>query len=338
MEYTESSIVIDAPPQAVWSVLDDLESYPEWNPIVPRLSGRTTVGEMVEGELVIPQMPTPPLAPTITRIVPGRELRWLSVIPGDEGFSAEHIFILEPFEGGTRLLHREEFDGPAAPMLREPIKHLVGPAYREFDRQLKERVELLGGAAPHLHPVLSAEKISPANHARLRCACAADPVEVELTEAISHNHLCGCSQCWRPDGALFALTAVVPADAARVVANEDRLTVVDRTKAIQRQACSACGVHMIGTVADAEHHFFGLTFVHPERAGEPIAGLPEFAGFVSSLIEGGTRSTAMSAIRAELADKNIPAFDAFSPEIMDLIAYHMVKIERTDSNPSSGDN
>lgn len=79
----------------MWNVIDDIACYPEWNPIVPHIKGRTTVGEPLSGELVIPDMPTPPLTPMVTRIVAGREFRWKSVIPDDQGFSAEHIFILE---------------------------------------------------------------------------------------------------------------------------------------------------------------------------------------------------------------------------------------------------
>ena len=34
----------------------------------------------------------------------------------------------------------------------------------------------------------------------------------------------------------------------------------------------------------------------------------------------------MEAIRAELTASDIPSYDAFSPEIMDIIAYHRVKL------------
>lgn len=335
MEMTESTIEIVAIPQAVWAVLDDLPRYPEWNPLVPRLDGRTTLGEVVSGELVIPHMPTPPLTPTITRVVAGRELRWLSVIPGDQGFSAEHIFILEQIAGGTRVIHREIFDGPAAPHLAEPIRLLVHPAYVAFDAALKARVEALVQQDIALHPSIAAPDLEVPAASTLTCLCPTDRVEISLNAPIAHNHLCGCSKCWKPEGVLLAQTAVVAADAAAITSGGAKLAVVDPTQSIKRHACQICGTHMIGTVEDPEHHFYGLAFVHPELATVPATGKPEFAGFVSSIIETGTSASAMEAVRRQLGQSWIPAFDGFSPEIMDIIAYHKRKIASTISHRSS---
>jgi S-(hydroxymethyl)glutathione synthase len=326
MEVTESTIEIAASPQTVWSVIDDIARYPEWNPIVPRLQGRTTVGELLSGELVIPDMPTPPLTPTVTRIVAGREFRWKSVIPGDQGFSAEHIFIIEPDGDGTKLTHREVFDGPAAPHLAEPIRLLVAPAYRNFDVQLKTRAEAFAKSRSELHPSVAAPDAPPTTSATLRCLCPSEQVEVTLSEAVQHNHLCGCSKCWKPEGALLAQTAVVAADAAAISAHGEKLVPVDLTSAIRRHACKDCGAHLIGTVEAPDHHFYGITFVHPELSTTRIAGRPEFAGFVSSIIESGTNASSMEAVRSELTAAGIDPYDAFSPEIMDIIAFHRVKI------------
>ena len=49
---------------------------------------------------------------------------------------------------------------------------------------------------------------------------------------------------------------------------------------------------------------------------------------MSSLIETGTSPSLMEAIRSRLAALRIPAYDAFSPEIMDLIGWHRRKIQR----------
>ncbi|HET9866789.1 MAG TPA: S-(hydroxymethyl)glutathione synthase, partial [Nitrospira sp.] len=121
----------------------------------------------------------------------------------------------------------------------------------------------------------------------LTCLCASEPVTVSIKGNVAHNHACGCTKCWKPAGALFSVVAVVPRDNVQVVANEHKLKVVDPSATIQRYACTACGVHMYGRIENQSHPFYGLDFIHPELFQETGAAAPEFAAFVSSIIESG---------------------------------------------------
>jgi hypothetical protein len=47
---------------------------------------------------------------------------------------------------------------------------------------------------------------------------------------------------------------------------------------------------------------------------------PELAGFVYSVVEAGASPSEMEAVRTALVEAEIPAYDAFPPEIMDVIA------------------
>src|SRR5437016_4952392 len=76
----------------------------------------------------------------------------------------------------------------------------------------------------------------------LACKCASNPVEVTVTSQCAYNHVCGCTKCWKPAGALFSQVAVVPRDKLRVSKNADKLKVADANAAIQRYACKDCGV------------------------------------------------------------------------------------------------
>ena len=124
----------------------------------------------------------------------------------------------------------------------------------------------------------------------LRCLCASDPVEVVITGQCAHNHVCGCTQCWKPEGALFAQIAVVPRDKVRVSKNGDKLKIINPNALIIRHACRACGVHMQGPVERPNHPFTGLVFIHTERSARTGWAPPRFAAFVSSIIESGTPS------------------------------------------------
>src|SRR5256885_3178780 len=100
-----------------------------------------------------------------------------------------------------------------------------------------------------IHPAVdNGVKPGSANFAggTLACKCASNPVEVSVTSQCAYNHVCGCTKCWKPAGALFSQVAVVPRDKLRVSKNADKLKVVDANAAIQRYACKDCGVHMYG--------------------------------------------------------------------------------------------
>jgi S-(hydroxymethyl)glutathione synthase len=159
----------------------------------------------------------------------------------------------------------------------------------------------------------------------LHCKCARNPVDVRIIGNSAHNHVCGCTKCWKPQGALFSMVAVVPRDNLQVTANADKLQVVDPSAAIQRHACKECGVHMYGRIANTAHPFYGLDFIHTELSDQKGWSAPEFAAFVSSIIESGTRPEAMPAIRNRLRELKLEPYDCLSPPLMDLIAAHTAK-------------
>jgi S-(hydroxymethyl)glutathione synthase len=159
----------------------------------------------------------------------------------------------------------------------------------------------------------------------LQCKCASNPVEVRVSGQTAHNHVCGCTKCWKPAGATFAQIAVVPRDKVSVTKNADRLKIVDSNAAIQRHACTACGVHMYGRIENTNHPFYGLDFVHTELSREPGWSAPEFAAFVSSIIESGTKPDQMGGVRARLRELKLEPYDCLSPPLMDAIATHVAK-------------
>lgn len=159
----------------------------------------------------------------------------------------------------------------------------------------------------------------------LVCKCATKPVKVEVGAQTAHNHVCGCTQCWRPDGVLFSMVAVVSRDKVKVTENADKLKVVDAGKTILRHACTECGTHMLGRIENAKHPFYGLDFVHTELSPQTGWSEPTFAAFVSSIIEAGADPANMGAVRARLQELGLEPYDCLSPALMDAIATHVAK-------------
>lgn len=159
----------------------------------------------------------------------------------------------------------------------------------------------------------------------LKCLCKDSPVTVQLEGNVAFNHACGCTKCWKPKGALFSVVAVISRDKLKVTQNEQKLKVVDPSAVIQRYACTGCGVHMYGRIENKNHPFYGLDFVHVELSQDKGWAAPEFAAFVSSIIESGAKPDQMGAVRARLKELKLEPYDCLSPPLMDLIATHTAK-------------
>jgi S-(hydroxymethyl)glutathione synthase len=159
----------------------------------------------------------------------------------------------------------------------------------------------------------------------LTCKCTSNPVTVRIGSNVAFNHACGCTKCWKPAGALFSIVGVAPRDKVSVTANANKLKIVDEKAAIQRHACTACGVHMYGRIENKAHPFYGFDFFHTELSKEQGWEEPRFAAFVSSVIESGTKPEQMGAIRARLKELGLEPYDCLSPALMDMIATHTAK-------------
>ena len=160
----------------------------------------------------------------------------------------------------------------------------------------------------------------------LVCKCAQDPVKVSIKAQTAHNHACGCTKCWKPKGATFAVIAVVSRDKVSVTQHAEKLSVVDPKATIQRHACKGCGVHMFGRIENTSHAFFGLDFVHTELSAETGWAAPGFAAFVSSIIESGFDPAGMGEVRSRLKQLKLEPYDCLNPPLMDALATHAAKL------------
>jgi S-(hydroxymethyl)glutathione synthase len=182
--------------------------------------------------------------------------------------------------------------------------------------------------AVKIHPAVD-QGVKPAkagfSGGTLTCKCASDPVEVTIGAQTAFNHICGCTKCWKPSGSTFSQVAVVGRDKLNVTKNAQKLKVIDANAAIQRHACTGCGVHMYGRIENKNHPFYGLDFVHTELSKDQGWSAPEFAAFVSSIIESGADPANMGAVRARLRELKLEPYDCLSPPLMDAIATHIAK-------------
>jgi S-(hydroxymethyl)glutathione synthase len=207
------------------------------------------------------------------------------------------------------------------------VRRTVRPPRCLHKRDIQENT-----MAVSIHPAVdNGVKAGSANFAggTLTCKCTSAPVTVTLKANTAFNHVCGCTKCWKPQGTTFSQVAVVGRDKLTVSANGNKLKIVDEQAPIQRYGCTGCGVHMYGRIENKNHPFYGLDFVHTELSKEHGWSAPEFAAFVSSIIESGFPPARMAEVRGRLKELRLEPYDCLSPALMDLIAAHTAKSKGT---------
>lgn len=81
-------------------------------------------------------------------------------------------------------------------------------------------------------------------------------------------------------------------------------------------------MHLYGRIENTRQPFYAFDFIHPELFTEQGWPPPEFAAFVSSVIESGVNPERMAGIRGRLKELNLEPYDCLSPGLMDAIATH----------------
>jgi uncharacterized protein YndB with AHSA1/START domain len=131
----ERETIVDAPQEAVWELLTDIDAWPEWqksvawtNPEGPLQPG--TAFRWKGGGLTIT---------STLQVVesPGR-VAWEGRA---RGLYARHVWRLERTDGGTSVATAESFEGPLARVLRPLVQRSLKKGLENGLAELKETAE-----------------------------------------------------------------------------------------------------------------------------------------------------------------------------------------------------
>lgn len=136
-----TEIEILAPKSAVWRVLADFPSYPEWNPFIVSIAGEQRAGAQLEIILSPPEGSETTIRPALVVFEPEAELRWKGHLLHPRVFQGIHFLKLTEVEPNrTRVTHGEDFSG----FLVKFLNSVITKAARGFvymNQALKKRVE-----------------------------------------------------------------------------------------------------------------------------------------------------------------------------------------------------
>jgi hypothetical protein len=140
-KHLTTSIDIEGTPRQVWRSLTDFASYPLWNPFILDADGACAVGSGLRLRMqAVGGRPTT-VTPTVREVVVEERLRWVGKWIWGRLLKADHVFTIEPLDGGCRLVQCETFSGALVPLLSRSLDDRTLPAFTAMNKALKSRVE-----------------------------------------------------------------------------------------------------------------------------------------------------------------------------------------------------
>jgi hypothetical protein len=137
MKAFATSTMIQATPQAVWTVLTNGAKWTTWNPTVDKVEG--TIGPGAKVTVYAKLSPGRAFPVKVSTFEPPRRMVWTGGMPLGL-FKGERTYTLTPKAGGVEFAMREEFTGLMAPLITKSIPDMQ-PAFEAFAAALKRRCE-----------------------------------------------------------------------------------------------------------------------------------------------------------------------------------------------------
>jgi hypothetical protein len=137
-----SDILINAPAERVWQIVTDLERYADWNPFIPRASGRIAPGERIRIEVQPAGLKPVRFRPKVLHVEPGRSFYWEGRLALPGLFTGRHHFELHQNGGGSvRFVQWEQFSGLLLPLIWRRIAEPTRQGYHLMNAAVKQRAE-----------------------------------------------------------------------------------------------------------------------------------------------------------------------------------------------------
>jgi hypothetical protein len=142
MRSLTTTIEIHSTADAVWEVLMDFDTYPQWNPFIQEISGAPSPGSQLSVRLQNPGGKAMTFSPTVTDSEAPLRFSWLGKLGFKRVFDGHHRFGIEPTGNGSVIFTQsEEFSGAFVPILWGMVNTKTRAGFEAMNSALKERVE-----------------------------------------------------------------------------------------------------------------------------------------------------------------------------------------------------
>lgn len=132
------AIDIEADPEKVWSVTEDVERWPDWSPTFDSIRRLDDDPFDLGCSVRVRQPGLPEAIWTVTQLERGRRFAWETKVRGMRMIGTH---IMEPIEGGTRSILRLEIRGFTALLIAPLLRPAAARSLARENAGLKSRCE-----------------------------------------------------------------------------------------------------------------------------------------------------------------------------------------------------
>ncbi len=138
-----TEIDIAAPPEKVWAIITDIDSWGEWSPIINSAEGNAELNATLTITMISKKAGKdgPVYQPEITHFDAPNYFHWRAVMFSEVIMTNDKVFELEKTETGTRLVHKELFKGMMLPIFCNKFDENVPAMLNSMNQALKELAE-----------------------------------------------------------------------------------------------------------------------------------------------------------------------------------------------------
>lgn len=139
-----TEIEIHAPAEKVWEILADFDQYSNWNPFIKSISDDMTEGSQLRVTMQPVGGKPMHFRPTVIKMQPHQEFRWLGhlFVPGL--FDGEHYFQIEEVaENTVRFIQGEQFRGILVPLFWGSMESGIKAGFKAMNEALKQKAEMM---------------------------------------------------------------------------------------------------------------------------------------------------------------------------------------------------
>jgi hypothetical protein len=136
-----TSIDVEAPIEAVWQILTDLEGHADWNPFIIHAEGSVVEGSTIAVTLQMTGSRPSRFRPVVTEATEPIAFEWLGSVGVRGIFDGRHRFDLESSGSGTRVRQSESFTGLLAPIVVPMIRKRTESSFIAMNEALRARAE-----------------------------------------------------------------------------------------------------------------------------------------------------------------------------------------------------